>query len=144
VWVANPTSSAGARTYGHWFVVLGRPQSFKAGAEFWPASPPDMTATSIRRGWCACPTTSAIKSGHPRTGLTAPSAVHVEFTHTLVLEQVPGKPTLQVECELRPLMSGARRTVTASELQAILATFRSYWLARWAEDEQGLSLEGDR
>ena len=137
VWVANPTSSAGAPTYGHWFVVLGRPQVLREGAAFWLAGiatrhDRDFDPTRMVR----LPHDAAGRAGHPRTGLTAPSAVHVDFTHTLVIEQVTGKPTLQVGCELRPLSDGARRAVTASELQAILATFRSYWLARRAEDER--------
>jgi hypothetical protein len=69
------------------------------------------------------------RSGHPRTGLIAPSAVHVDFTHLLVVEQIAGASVLQVRCELRPLPNGRRQTVTPSELQAVFATYCAYWLA---------------
>lgn len=120
VWIANPTGSSGAATYGHWFVVLARPKILTKAAEFWLAgiatrSDRDFDPTRMVR----LPHDAASKSGHPRTGLTAPSAD--------ALGQVPTPPA--------PRRRG-RRTVTASELQAMLATFRSYWLARRAENER--------
>ena len=131
VWVSNPSSSAGAPTYAHRFVVAFRPRILSAGKTFTLvgiASTDDSSFDPL--SMVRLPFDAASKSGHSRTGLRQDSAAHVNFTHALKIELVEGKQLLQINCQLDVAPEGMRRHVSAEELQAIVAVFRSYWQRR--------------